>query len=594
VNETVRRPISFVFRFFNGFIPVGILQLAYKFLWLNNNCNFGSNIFRIMEQGYQLTLPALFGRAVERFGNYNAMALVGEKPLTYNEVNSQISGLMRFMEELGIEPGDKVAILSANLPNWGITYFAITFMGAIAVPLLPDFLPSEIENILTHSETKAIFVSEKLTSKLKDIEVESLKYQIKVEDFSLITELANQLVYDSTSTLRETYRVEEDDLAAIIYTSGTTGSSKGVMLSHKNICFVAENAQCVRNVHEGDRFLSILPMSHTYENTLGFVMPLTNGTCVYYLGKQPTPSVLLPALLEVKPTMMFTVPLIIEKIFRNKILPAFTKKWPVRQLYKVPFFRKKLHRIAGKKLMQTFGGKLEFFGIGGARLDRKVEQFLIEAKFPYSIGYGLTESAPLLAGMKVFESRLQSTGHAITGVELKINHPDPKTGEGEIWAKGANLMKGYYKEPEITSNVLTPAGWLKTGDLGTFDEDGYLYIRGRLKNIIIGASGENIYPEEIESVINNYPDVLESLVVHQKGRLVALVHLNMEELQTKYSELIEKGSQQAEQKLNEVLKELQHYINQNVNKFSQVQIVLPQSEPFQKTATQKIKRFLYN
>lgn len=547
-----------------------------------------------MTQTYQLTLPALFGRAVEKFGSYNALAIVGEKPLTYDEVNRQINGLMRFLEELAVEPGDKVAILSANLPNWGIAYFAVTFMGAVAVPLLPDFLPSEIEHILNHSEAKVLFFSEKLNSKISDIEVGSLKHLIRIEDFTLTSETANKPVYNAASTYQKSYTVKEDDLAAIIYTSGTTGSSKGVMLSHKNICFVAENAQCVRIVHEKDRFLSILPMSHTYENTLGFVMPLTKGTCVYYLGKQPTPSVLLPALLEVKPTMMFAVPLIIEKIYRNRILPAFTKKWPVRQLYKVPFIRKKLNQIAGKKLIQTFGGEINFFGIGGAKLDKKVEQFLIEAKFPYSIGYGLTETAPLLAGMKVFESRLQSTGPAMTGVELKLNNPNPKTGEGEIWARGANVMKGYYKEPEISAEVITPDGWFKTGDLGTFDKDGYLYIRGRIKNIIIGASGENIYPEEIESVINNYPDVLESLVIHKKGRLVALVHFNMEELQSKYSELIENGSFQAQEKLNEVLIELQYYINQNVNKFSQVQLVLPQAEPFEKTATQKIKRFLYS
>jgi long-chain acyl-CoA synthetase len=292
--------------------------------------------------------------------------------------------------------------------------------------------------------------------------------------------------------------------------------------------------------------------------------------------------------------MIFSVPLIIEKIYRNRILPAFNTKWTVRQLYKIPVIRKKLNEIAGKKLMKTFGGKLEFFGIGGAKLDRNVEQFLIEAKFPYSIGYGLTETAPLLAGMKVFQSRLQSTGPAITGVELKINQPDPKTGEGEIWARGANVMKGYYKEPEITAEVITPDGWFKTGDLGALDADGYLHIRGRLKNVLIGASGENIYPEEIESVINNHPLVIESLVVQQKGKIVALVHFNLEELQAKYDELVEKGSQLADQKMNELQKELQNYINQNVNKFSQVQLVLVHPEPFEKTATQKIKRFLYN
>ncbi|MDP2887405.1 MAG: AMP-binding protein, partial [Bacteroidota bacterium] len=470
-----------------------------------------------MEKSSQLTLPFLFGKTVEKFGTYNAMALVGEKPLTYNEVNRQINGLMRFLEDLNIQPGDKVAILSTNLPNWGIAYFAVTFMGAIAVPLLPDFLPSEIENILNHSEAKVIFFSEKLNSKIDQIQATNLKHRIRIEDFTLITNDLNPPVYDAGTVCKQVYIVGEDDLAAIIYTSGTTGSSKGVMLSHKNICFTAENAQCVRIVHERDRFLSILPMSHTYENTLGFVMPLLKGTCVYYLGKQPTPSVLLPALLEVKPTMMFAVPLIIEKIYRNRILPAFTKKWPIRQLYKVPFIRKKLHEIAGKKLMQTFGGEINFFGIGGAKLDKTVEQFLIEAKFPYSIGYGLTETSPLLAGMKVFESRLQSTGPAITDVELKINNPDSKTGEGEIWAKGPNVMKGYYKEPELTAQVITPDGWFKTGDLGKFDKDKFLYIRGRLKNIIIGSSGENIFPEEIESVINNFPDVVESLVVQQKG-----------------------------------------------------------------------------
>ena len=263
-------------------------------------------------------------------------------------------------------------------------------------------------------------------------------------------------------------------------------------------------------------------------------------------------------------------------------------------MYKLPVVRKKLNQIAGQKLIETFGGKIEFFGIGGAKLDRKVEEFLIEAKFPYSIGYGLTETAPLLAGMKTSSPRLQSTGPAITGVELKINNPDKKTGEGEIWARGANVMKGYYKEPEMTSEVITREDWFKTGDLGVFDSDQYLYIRGRIKNIIIGASGENIYPEEIESVINNFPDVIESLVVQQKGKLVALVHFNLDELQTKYADLIEKGSKIAEQKMNELQKELQAYINQNVNKFSQVQLVMIQQEPFEKTATQKIKRYLYS
>lgn len=547
-----------------------------------------------MDKAIKLTLPAQFGHIVEKFGTRPSLSLVGEKPISYFELNQQINTLICLLEELGIRPGDKIAILSTNQPNWGIAYFAITFMGAVAVPLLPDFLASEIENIITHSEAKAIFISEKLAPKLEQIPLSKTIHQISVEDYTVVNSSGEVPVYGKEKEPATHFEVQEDDLAAIIYTSGTTGNSKGVMLSHKSICFTADAALCVYHVDENDRFLSILPLSHTYENTMGFVMPMIKGSSVYYLGKQPTPSVLLPALLEVKPTMMFAVPLIIEKIYRNKILPAFTTKWPVSQLYKVPFIRKVLNRVAGKKLMATFGGKLGFFGIGGAKLDRNVEKFLIEARFPYSIGYGLTETAPLLAGMKVFESRLQSTGPAIAGVELKINHPDPKTGEGEIWARGANVMKGYYKEPEITAETITPEGWFKTGDLGTFDKDGYLYIRGRLKNVIIGSSGENIYPEEIETVINNYPNVLESVVMQQKGKIVALVHFNLDELEASYSDLLEKGSRLAEQQMNEVLKDLQQYINQNVNKFSQVQLVLAQPEPFQKTATQKIKRYLYS
>jgi long-chain acyl-CoA synthetase len=317
------------------------------------------------------------------------------------------------------------------------------------------------------------------------------------------------------------------------------------------------------------------------------------GSSVYYLRKPPTPSVLLPALAEIKPTMMLTVPLIIEKIFFNKVMPAFSEKLILRLLYKIPLFRIKLNAAAGKKLLKTFGGELKFYGIGGAKLNKEVEKFLIEAKFPYAIGYGLTETAPLLAGSNPQKAIFESTGPAIEGVELIINSPDKITGEGEIWAKGPNVMKGYYKEPEMTKEVLTPDGWFKTGDLGTIDRNNNLYIKGRLKNMIVGASGENIYPEEIESIINNFRFVVDSLVVQQKGKLVALVQINMEELEKKYQILKQDMTRQVEDKVDEVLNELQHYVNSQVNKFSQIQKVVRQPVPFQKTATLKIKRFLY-
>jgi len=545
------------------------------------------------EHNIQLTFPALFNDSVRKYGSHNSYAFVGEKPKTYNESAREISALTAFLEKTGIQPGDKVAILSNNMPNWSSAYFSITFMGAVVVPILPDFSSTEVGNVLSHSESRAIFVSSSQLSKLEGYKSEYLMTGILIEDFSLLFSGNKSLVYDPSARPEKTYDVAEDDLASIIYTSGTTGRSKGVMLTHKNISFNALKGSVIQSINENDRFLSVLPLSHTYENTLGLILPILGGACVYYLRKPPTPAVLIPAMAEIKPTVMLTVPLIMEKIYFNKILPSFNDKTILRILYKIPFIRKKLNGVAGKKLYKTFGGHLKFFGIGGAKLNKSVERFLIEAKFPYAIGYGLTETSPLLAGANPSQSVYDSTGPAIEGIELKINNPDSKTGEGEIWARGPNVMKGYYKDPEMTSEVLTQDGWLKTGDLGVFDSNNNLYIKGRLKNMIVGASGENIYPEEIESIINNFRFVAESLVIQQKGKLVAYVHLNMEELEKKYQILKEDMTRQYEEKKEELLAELQEYVNSKVNKFSQINKVVLQPVPFQKTATLKIKRFLY-
>ena len=541
----------------------------------------------------QLTFPALLGNSFSTFGNIDAMAFVGEPAIKYKEVETRINAVIVFLEKLGIKPGDKVSILSTNMPNWGITYFAIASIGAVVVPLLPDFVQTEIENILNHAEVKVLFISNTLLPKIDDIKCETLAACVEIEDFSLIGDIGSPIIFEPEAKSIKEYGVQEDDLAAIIYTSGTAGKSKGVMLSHKNICFTALQGTTIEHFGVGDRFLSILPLSHTYENTLGLVLPIFCGASIFYLRKPPSPTVLLLALEEVKPTAMFTVPLIIEKIYRNKILPVFTDNWAIKQLYQVPFFRKKLNAIAGKKLRKTFGNQLHFFGIGGAKLDPVVEKFLLEAGFPYAIGYGLTESAPLLAGFNPKQPILQSTGPAMQGVELLINNPDPATGEGEIWAKGPNVMMGYYKEPKLTNETITEDGWLKTGDLGMIGENGYLFIKGRSKNLILGSNGENIYPEEIESVINNFHFVTESLVLQQKGKLVALVHFNREEIEARFLHLKDEFSKNAERKTDELQKELQDYVNARVNKFSKLQLVVRQADPFQKTATQKIKRYLY-
>jgi long-chain acyl-CoA synthetase len=545
------------------------------------------------EKNKKLTFPAFFNETMLKHGRRNAYSFVGEEPVTFEAAGKRINALSAFLEKKGIHKGEKVALLSANMPNWGLAYFSITFMGAVVVPILPDFSNIEVANVLEHSDSKALFISSGLLSRIEGFKSENLKTIIQIEDFSLILSSDNSIEFDPETVPEGKYEVAEEDLASIIYTSGTTGRSKGVMLTHKNISLNAVKAREVQFIDENDRFLSVLPLSHTYENTLGLILPVLCGACVYYLRKPPTPAVLLPALEAVKPTIMLTVPLIIEKIYFNKILPSFNEKLILKLLYKIPFLRKKLNAVAGKKLMKTFGGNIKFYGIGGAKLNKSVEKFLREAKFPYAIGYGLTETSPLLAGANPQKTVFESTGPAVTDIELIINNPDKKTGEGEIWARGATIMKGYYKEPEMTAEVLSPDGWFKTGDLGIIDSKNNVFIKGRLKNMIVGASGENIYPEEIESVINNFRFVVESLVIQQKGKLVAYVHLNMDEIEKKYQHLKLDMAEKFEEKKEELLAELKEYVNSQVNKFSKINKVVIQQVPFQKTATLKIKRFLY-
>ncbi len=546
-----------------------------------------------MKNYSKLTFPELMSESFKNYPDNIALSFVDEKPLTYKDLKNNVNALINFLEKLDVKKDDKVAILSTNMPNWGVCYLAVTFMGAIAVPLLPDFHSEEIKNILEHSESKVLFVSDNLRENIEGLEIEHLHTLAKIEDFSIIKSKKGTAVYDLNTKPQKDYDVQEDDLAAIIYTSGTTGKSKGVMLTHKNICSNAVGGCEIQTILNTDKFLSILPLSHTLENTVGFVIPMISGSAVYYLRKPPTPVVLLPALKKIRPEVMLAVPLIIEKIYRNKVLPTFQKSAFMKFIYSIGIFRKLLNKVAGKKLMETFGGNLKFFGIGGAKLDPTVEKFLLEAKFPYAIGYGLTESSPMIAGVNPQHTKLGSTGPALEGVTVKIHNPDKVTGEGEIWAKGPNIMRGYYKDTEQTKEVLTEDGWLKTGDLATVDSNNFIYIKGRSKNVIVGSSGENIYPEEIESIINNFKHVLESIVIHQKGKLVAMVHFNSEELEDKYNHMKDEVTQYVEKKISELENELQAYVNSRVNKFSQLQLVVASPDPFQKTATKKIKRFLY-
>ena len=534
-----------------------------------------------------LTLQSIIEYSVLHFAKMPSVSFVEGKPLTYFELGQQIEEISNRLLSFGLKKGDKVAILSHNMPNWVIAYFSVVSKGLIIVPILPDFTREEIENVLVHSGSKLLFISERLRSRVEGLDLPSLEASILLDDFSLITGIENNEAEISIPKIN----VKENDTAAIIYTSGTTGRSKGVVLSHKSIAFVAMQSYSFQTISKTDVFLSLLPLSHTYENTIGLIYPIMYGASIFYLEKPPTAAALLPALKKIRPTMMLSVPLIMEKIYKTQIQSKFAGNGIKRMIYKTPFFRILIHKIAGKKLYKTFGGRLKFFGIGGAKLDSRVERFLKEASFPYAIGYGLTETAPLLSGAGVHQTKIHSAGFAVQGVDLKINNPDKK-GVGEIWAKGPNVMKGYYKNPDATNEVLTQDGWFRTGDYGRFDRHRRLFIKGRIKNTIVGASGENIYPEDIETIINSHELVVESLVIEEDGFLVAKVLFEIEELE-KTLDHLKIMIEDNKEKHKIWAKHFVDEINSKLNRVSQIRRVDIMDEPFEKTASQKIKRFLY-
>jgi long-chain acyl-CoA synthetase len=563
-----------------------------------------------MELLQKFTLQEMMERTCRNFPDKNALAMVDETPLTYREVKHHIDEVTQLMQSQGIIKGDRVAILSQNMPQWGIAYLAITGMGAVVVPILTDFHNNEILHILRHSGSKMVFVSSTQFEKIGYADIENRPLMVMIEDFHLVRpDLSNDKVREFIQERKADFiklkakamkaiglikpEVNEDDLAAIIYTSGTTGSSKGVMLSHKNLVYDAYiTIQHVQKVTEQDRLISILPLSHTYECTIGFIIPMLTGACVYYLDKPPTARVLVPAMQKIRPTMILTVPLVIEKIFKLQVYPQLTGNPVFKELYKLPPTRKLLHKIAGKKLMKTFGSKLHFFGIGGALLSPDVEKFLYEAGFPYAIGYGLTETSPLIAGSSPALTRYRATGFVIPGLEVRIDNPDARTGEGEIQVKGPTVMQGYYKDKERTQAAFTEDGWFRTGDLGVLTRKNYLYIKGRLKNVIIGPSGENIYPEEIEAVINEQETVLESMVYESAGKITARVYLNYEWLEKSLG-TDKMGSAHFEKHLQHILEGIKTNVNRSVSGFSHIHKIIEQKEPFEKTPTQKIKRYLY-
>ena len=536
-----------------------------------------------MREKYVDTLAKLYDYATTVYSKnqYTQWYDTKEGGYTYNSLKAKSDSLSKKLTQYGIGAGDKVAILSQSMPNWSAAFFSIVPFGRIAIPILPDSSENEVTNILEHSESKVIFVSQKLAGKLSQECRDKMTLVIDIDTFEVLHADDEQFTCDGKTSVPT-----PDDIATIIYTSGTTGSAKGVVLSHRNLAsnVITCYHSCKRT--EKDRWLSVLPMAHTLEMTLSMLYPMYCGATVYYLPKPPVASLLMKALKMVKPTTMLTVPLIIEKVYKGSVLPTIQKSRTLTWMNKN--MNGLMCRIIGMKLKATFGGHMSFYGIGGAKLDPEVEKFLLKAKFPYAIGYGLTETSPLLGYSMHGWRAVGSFGYPVYNVQLKLHDVNPETGEGEIVAKGPNVMLGYYKDPKRTKSVFTEDGWFRTSDIAIKDEKGRFFIKGRNNNMILGPSGENIYPEEIENVINNVEGVGESIVVERDGRLVALVQPN-----ENFISWDNESEDKIYEKLDSWKAKILKVTNKNVSKASQVSSVEVMKEPFEKTATQKIRRFKY-
>ncbi len=554
------------------------------------------------------TIRHLLERSALRHAKRIALTAIGDSKNTYTyaKLKESVDSIATYLIKHKVKKGDKIGLLAESSPNWGVAYLSIISSGAIAVPILPDFSAKEVDTIVNHSEVSGMFVSSRSVDKIPSTYIDENKLLFRVDDLFHIPKLESEMFEtkeafidapgrDMSRTkadlaLMENRQMNEDDLVSIIYTSGTTGSSKGVMLTNRNIASNASSSsQQFVKIKSGMRFLSILPMSHSYEFTIGFILPLLVGCEIHYLGRAPAASILLPALKKVRPHLILSVPLLIEKIYKGSVVTQIENNKNLKKWYKNRFLRYEINRIIGRKLKITFGGRLKFFGVGGAALDSEVEKFLKQAKFPYAIGYGLTETSPLLAGSGPKQTKLGTVGHPVKGIDLRIENPDPTTHVGEVVAKGPNIMLGYYKEEELTKNSFTEDGWFKTGDLGIIVR-GRLSLKGRSKTMILGPGGENIYPENIETLLNNRPYVQESLVMLTDGGLGALIKLDLELMAQNLKTSVEDAREEA----SAYVARLKEEVNKELSSFSRLRETKVHSEPFQRTPTLKIKRYLYS
>jgi long-chain acyl-CoA synthetase len=535
--------------------------------------------------------------SIRKNWNIEALSNYREKGYTYREIAEIMAKHHIVFREYGIAEGDKIALLGRNSASWCAMYLAVVTYGAVIVPILPDFKPDDLHNIINHSDSKMLFIDDKIWELLDPDKIREIKSVISLDNFEMIMSRSEKFA-ETYKNLDDQFRktfpefgpadikfseVDNEQLAVISYTSGTTGFSKGVMVPHRSLAANIRYAQNNMPLEPGDPVVSFLPLAHTYGCAFEFLFPFTYGCHITILTKTPSPQILLQAFQEIRPRLILSVPLVIEKVYKKKMVPVISKP-AMKALLKVPGINKILYKKIREKLEASFGGRFKELVIGGAAFNADAEKFFKKIGLRFSIGYGMTECGPLISYDGWKTARLASCGKAVDTLEVKIDSPDPEKIVGEIILRGDNVMLGYYKNEKATKEVIDENGWMHTGDLGVIDKDGYIYIKGRSKDMLLGASGKNIYPEEIESLINNYKFVTEAIVISEGDKLVGLVYPDYEALRT--AGIGEDG-------LAAALDEIRKDVNNRLPDYMAVTKFRVHPEEFAKTPKKSIKRYLY-
>lgn len=547
------------------------------------------------------TLVSMLSDSISRNWSVSAMSNLHETPMTYGDLAVNIVRNHLIFQGMGLQPGDKVALIGKNSVNWAVAFLSCLSYGATCVPLLHEFQPDAMMYLVDHSDSRLLFVDSQIWRQLDPEKLGKLKGVIDIDTRELLLSRDDALKalfgsldedlkkqfpsgVDNGNFNIHYYSPERDDVAVINYTSGSTGMSKGVMIPYRALWSNARySVDNIPYLHPGDGMVSMLPLAHMFGMLVELIFPLLKGCHITFLGRVPSPKVLLDAFTEVRPKLVVTVPLVIEKIVRNRIFPSL-KKFPANVLVKIPGLNHIVFNKVRAGMLNAFGGNLQQFIIGGAALSDAVDEFLRRIRFPFTIGYGMTECAPLISYCVWYDQRPGSCGKPVDRMHVKIMSDDPENTPGTLWVKGDNVMLGYYKNPEATAEAFDSEGWMNTGDICAQDHDGYLYIKGRDKTMILGPSGQNIYPEEIESKLNVLPFVAESLVVDRDGKLVALVVPDFEAA---------RHAHVSREKIDELMDLNLTTLNRQVPGYARVSRLELRDEPFEKTPKHSIRRYLY-